>query len=211
MATAKFAKNDPGALCELQQNQQEPAPRSPCKARDQARDETAKYTWGNITLKPAKPRETSPVKPKKTKSGTNLVGLLSRPKSLKNLYKLAAEDEARASKDKENRTPDEPAPPPPIFAQFTSDPAARWQLETCSVDTAARPAARERPKFVQVPWTQADPKSPASRQGSGTQKPTIAKQRGKVLSALGVLTHARSKPAAPGRTGGTSPRTSGTR
>lgn len=73
----------------------------------------------------------SPTKPKKTKSSTNLAGLLSRPKSSKNLNKLVTEEEAaRAAKDKENRTPPSTMaavennqmmlPPPPIFAQFSS-------------------------------------------------------------------------------------------
>lgn len=72
----------------------------------------------------------SPTKPKKSKSATNLAGLLSRPKSAKNLKKLAKEEEAALSeKDKENRAPPSSTtaandlmlpPPPPIFAQFTS-------------------------------------------------------------------------------------------
>ncbi|QSZ35040.1 hypothetical protein DSL72_007903 [Monilinia vaccinii-corymbosi] len=74
-------------------------------------------------------REKSPTKPKKTKSSTSLVGLLTRPRSSKNL-KLDVELAQQNSKDKENRTP-ELSPPvpesakrhsrPPIYSQFSSD------------------------------------------------------------------------------------------
>lgn len=77
-----------------------------------------------------KSKDVSPTKPKKSKSSTNLATFLSRPKSLKNLNKLVAEEEAaRSGKDKENMTPpsskttvvnDQMLPPPPIFAQFAS-------------------------------------------------------------------------------------------
>ncbi|KAH0563253.1 hypothetical protein GP486_002177 [Trichoglossum hirsutum] len=60
-------------------------------------------------------------KPKKSKSQTNLQALLSRPKSSRG-YEQALE--SRNSKDKENRTPPTSpmAMPPPIYAQFTSQP-----------------------------------------------------------------------------------------
>ncbi len=49
----------------------------------------------------------------------------SKTKSIKNLKQLISEEEVHKAKDKENRTPpgsvgEELAPPPPIFAQFTS-------------------------------------------------------------------------------------------
>ncbi|PHH84275.1 hypothetical protein CDD83_2212 [Cordyceps sp. RAO-2017] len=211
MATGCFAKNNPGALGELQQNQQESAPRSsPQKAREDAAGggtTTTTYAWGNVSLKPVGDRQPakSPAKPKKTKSSTNLVGLLSRPKSLKNLYRLATEDEVRASmsRDKENRQPDEAVspvgPPPPIFAQFTSDPAARQQRERSSVDSVARPPAKDRPLSLHVPRTAAhpDPQAPAPRQASSTDKPAARMQRGRVLDAFSGLTHARAKSSAP--------------
>lgn len=80
----------------------------------------------------AKSKENSPAKPKKAKSATNLAGLLSRNKSSKNLDKLATEEEARAAKDKENRTPPssmtgELAAPPPIYAQFCSQSSSGEQ------------------------------------------------------------------------------------
>lgn len=64
------------------------------------------------------PRDASP--PKKTRSSTNIVGLLSRPRSNKNL-KLDLEQQV---KNKENRKPSDPsaadAPATPIFAQMRS-------------------------------------------------------------------------------------------
>ncbi|KAI0133599.1 armadillo-type protein [Xylariales sp. AK1849] len=68
----------------------------------------------------------SPTKPKKTKSTTNLAGLLSRPKSLKNLHKLVSEDDVPSRKDQENRTPPssmstpQEEQRPPIYAHFSS-------------------------------------------------------------------------------------------
>lgn len=63
-------------------------------------------------------RDASP--PKKTRSSTNIVGLLSRPRSNKNL-KLDLDQQL---KNKENRKPSDPsaadAPPTPIFAQMRS-------------------------------------------------------------------------------------------
>lgn len=125
----------PRALGELQQNQLDQGSRSPKKSRaGDGRQSPTKSTFATISLKSlaakesekiTKSRDPSPAKPKKTKSSTNLAGLLLRPKSSKNINKLAAEEEARAGKDKENRTPpssigNDYAPPPPIFAQFTS-------------------------------------------------------------------------------------------
>lgn len=211
MAIGNFAKNDPGALGELQQNQQESAPRSPRKSRDERPDDGPKYTWGNVSLKPtaerdsnkaAKSRDASPSKkPKKTKSATSLVSLLTRPKSLKNLYKLATEDEARAPKDKENRTPDEPTSaglPPPIFAQFTTNAFSNKPRERASVDVAStRPVVKERPKSLHVPRVYSDPKAAAaSRQAPSTEKQASHLQRGKVLAAFSNLTHGRSRSTA---------------
>ncbi|KAJ6437754.1 RTA-like protein [Purpureocillium lavendulum] len=185
MGASNVPRHD-GALGELQQNQQEPA-RSPRKARD---DAAPKYSWGNISLKPtARSRDPSPEKPKKARSGANLVGLLTRPKSLKNLYKLATDDEVRAARDKENRTPDEPMSaaarlPPPIFAQFTSD-ATREQRVRSSVDMGSpRPIVKERPQSLHVPRVHTDPDT---RQPY-TEKPASHLHRSKVLGAFANLT-----------------------
>lgn len=189
MAVGYFAKNNPGALGELQHNRQEPAPRS-FPPKSLRREQDTKYQWGDVSLKPVADRHS----PKKTKSGTNLVGLLSRPKSLKNLYKLSTDDELRAARDKEardkeNRVPDSPGPPrSPMFAPFAD---AR---ERFSVDSA------KPPKALHAARVYSDPKAAAtSRQPSRTEteKPTGRMQRGRVLDAFSALTHAgRSKSAA---------------
>jgi hypothetical protein len=144
-----FSRPIDGALGELQQNQQDQSPRSRPGTRD---DRTGRGTvergrsptktaFGTLSFKSAaakeaarlaKSRDPSPTKPKKTKSATNLAGLLSRPKSIKNLRKLATEDAIREAKDKENRTPPSSitmpdltslsTPAPPIYTQFCSQP-----------------------------------------------------------------------------------------
>lgn len=135
------------ALGELQQNQQSQPPLLPKKSRESKRPNTSedglkslhKKTLSTISLKSlhgkdaekaAKSKEPKPDKPKKT---TNLSNLLSRPKSMKNLRKQAIEDEPRAQKDKENRTPTSSSPvettrPPPIYAQFSSEYFAKQPL-----------------------------------------------------------------------------------
>lgn len=229
-----FAKNNPGALGELQQNGQESAPRlfrSTDDNRDDSRSRSRspiknpignislKVTGGKDSAKMAKSREASPTKPKKTISGANLVGLW-RPKSLKNISKLVTDEDIRSAKDKENRTPEEPlspAPPPPIFAQFTSDPSYRQQREgRASVDVSrdssapdvymtARPAVRARPKSFQVPpQTRPMPTSPTkapypqdesrkSSKESIEEKSSNKSGRTKVLSAFTSFGHGRSK------------------
>ncbi len=134
MGLPGFAKQ-PRALGELQQNQQDHVP--PRKdERPNSQGSPKKSALSTISLKSHKiskelPRgvrtaEASPPKPKKARSVTNLAGLLARPKSAKNLQKLAADDKARSAKDKENRTPPssvtgDAAVAPPIYAQFRSD------------------------------------------------------------------------------------------
>ncbi|KAL8418199.1 hypothetical protein RB594_001706 [Gaeumannomyces avenae] len=95
-----------------QQQQQDQPPRSPQKS------------FVNISLKSLASKQSSPTKPKKTKSSNNLTTLLSRPKSSHNLNSLQ-EEGGKLLKDKENRTPEGtvangPAQPPPIYAQFCS-------------------------------------------------------------------------------------------
>ncbi|PQE16871.1 gtpase binding rid1 protein [Rutstroemia sp. NJR-2017a BBW] len=83
--------------------------------------------------KSASVREGKGKKPKKTKSSTNIVNLLSRPKSSKSL-RLDVELAVRNSKDKENRTPDcsspvpDSASQPPIYSQFSSEMFAKQPL-----------------------------------------------------------------------------------
>ncbi|TGO81619.1 hypothetical protein BPOR_1081g00040 [Botrytis porri] len=137
------------ALADIQRNQQTSSIISPYTTSQQEglRPKTGyagkglhKKTMSVLSLKslagPAKEptKETSirdkpSTKPKKTKSSTSLVGLLTRPRSSKNL-KLDVELAQRDSKDKENQTPvvSSPVPEsaarpsrPPIYSQFSSD------------------------------------------------------------------------------------------
>lgn len=130
-------------LGELQQNQQSQPPPPPRKSREGKAPDGSfkslhKKTLSSISLKSLAGRDTDkqskskdhkPTKPKKTKSATNLASLLSRPKSSKSLRKQAEEDEARAIKDKENRSPILPPSAelfrPPIYAQFSSERFAK--------------------------------------------------------------------------------------
>ncbi|KAH7161375.1 armadillo-type protein [Dactylonectria macrodidyma] len=238
MAIGNFSINNPGALGELQQNQQEPAPRFPRQSRDDFRDDSrgrsrspTKTPFGNLTVitstskdasKAAKSREASPKKPSKTKSGTNLAGLL-RPKSLRNLHKLLSDEDIRSSKDKENRTPDEPVTTPPIFAQFTSDPLYHQPSRHASIDIDRKtsdpalymnnngPGFKERPKSFQVPIhskTEPPPspskfRFPQEGMRKGSKDSSSSKTSGKSSSrskALGAFafSHGRSKSTTAG-------------
>lgn len=230
MGAGRFAKNNPGALGELQKNQQESAPRPHRPSRDDPRENlrgrSRSPTKGVLSSNPFKPssikdaskgpksRETSPTKPKKTKSGTNLAGLLTRPKSLKNLYKMASEEEARMVKDKENRTPDgslDLAPPPPIYAQFASDTSLRQQQDgRASIDVGrhasnqdsymrGRPSMKERPKSYQVGSSAQQTRSCSSAIDSSTAPNSTSGHRNKALNAL-TSGHSRTKSAAPAPT-----------
>ncbi|KAL6404818.1 hypothetical protein AUP68_11649 [Ilyonectria robusta] len=226
LAIGNFSKNNPGALGELQQNQQEPAPRLSRQSREDFRDDPrgrsrspTKNALGNLTVitsmakdtKAAKSRESSPKKPQKTKSGTNLAALL-RPKSLRNLHKLLSDEDIRMSKDKENRTPDEPVTTPPIFAQFTSDPLYQQPSRHASVEEGrtnsdtdlfmnTRSGFKERPKSFQVPiHSKTDPsKFRFSQEGmrkgskdSSSSKTSGKSSRSKALGAFS-FSHGRSK------------------
>ncbi|KAG5991081.1 hypothetical protein E4U54_003966 [Claviceps lovelessii] len=197
-----FVRSNPvGALGELQHNHQESPPRSPSKSRNGGQDETSRdgrvprspaksaleklaFRSGSCdketttTTRAAKSRDESPKKPTKTKSTTNLAGLLSRPKSLNNLYKMAMDDESRA-KDKENVKPSATPSferPPPIFAQFTSDRAASQQEHPHLSDPMARHAAKERPRSLHVPRPQLDG-SQSSSSSSSSSSPSKAQGR----------------------------------
>ncbi|KAL2756006.1 hypothetical protein ACRALDRAFT_1050708 [Sodiomyces alcalophilus JCM 7366] len=164
-----------GALGELQQNQQDVAGlRSPRKLRDENNGGSGKErgrsptksafaTLSRMAMKDSskmyKSREPSPEKQNKTKSSTNLAGLLSRPKSFKSLNKQAKEDEARAVKDKENQTPpastttmDLGGPPPPIYAQFSSRDLGRQPLDgRSSFDMGSAHGSRGTNDGMQMP------------------------------------------------------------
>ncbi|KAI2468345.1 armadillo-type protein [Annulohypoxylon bovei var. microspora] len=108
----------PTALGEIPQNS-----RSPTKGQPSAPSSPTKK--GFDTTKQPKQNMS---KPKKTKSTTNLIGLLSRPKSSKNLKGQSTEDEARSKqKNKENQPPhpSQDVTRPPIYAQFSSGAVER--------------------------------------------------------------------------------------
>lgn len=227
-------------LGERRENQQEPPPRLSRPSGEQQQQQGRDYYARGRSLSPtkvssnpfhrssskdaskasSKGRETSPSKPKKTKSGTNLAGLLSRPKSLKNIYKFASEEESKMVKDKENRTPDGTmdagVTTPPIYAQFTSDASVRKQLQRQSVEIGVRntssqeiqgslrPAVKARPKSFQV-----TPSTPQPNSSSWAAKPDALSggrrndsnplaggaksQRSKVFGMLTGKGHSRSK------------------
>ena len=129
------------ALGELQQNRQERSPERRGRFRDAADQVPPSPTKGGFSTislrafggrdrdssKPPKTKDNSPTKPKKAKSATNIAALF-RPKSSKNLKQLVMEEAAK-EKDKENRSPSDSlgsnhhvpmGPPPPIYAQFSS-------------------------------------------------------------------------------------------
>ena len=216
MGVGRFTKNNPGALGELQQNQQEAAPRLYRNGRDghgeDVRGRSRSPTKGALSnpFKPSKEksdaRSASPTKkPKKQKSGTTLAGLLSRPKSLRNMYKTAAEDEAKLEKNKENRTPDaslDMAPPPPIFAQFTSDASVRKDMSSVDIQRNAssqefhsspRPAMKERPKSYQVAPGATTPSQPKLDTSSSVTD--SRSYRNRAMNALTGRGHSRTKSA----------------
>ncbi|KAK0708240.1 armadillo-type protein [Lasiosphaeris hirsuta] len=186
------------ALGELQQNHQDQTQRSPEKSRDRGQATSPeKSTFTNISLRAlggkdsGKPKakeassptkSSSPKKPKKAKSVTNLSALLSRPKSIKNLRQPVSDEDTRSAKDKENRTPpssiaNEYMPPPPIYAQFasqnygdhtsqfsSSDPFGVERPGLPAVDASGK---KQRPRSFQPYGTAMDgkPNSADSREG----------------------------------------------
>lgn len=194
-------------LGERQQNSQQYSQRGEGQRdRDLAPPSPQKSTFSSITkafaskdsTRTAKEKEPgSPIKAKKTKSTTNLKGLLSRPKSTKNLKQLVSEEEVRAAKDKENRTPPRSAthdlpPPPPIYAQFSSQQPQHYgspaqsggYMGRQSSDSPGRPAGahmgegsgKQRPKSFQpyataleVRGSMAPPPETRSRRGAAEE------------------------------------------
>ncbi|KAK4127217.1 hypothetical protein N657DRAFT_641168 [Parathielavia appendiculata] len=194
------------ALGELQQNRQDRSPERP-RGRDrgdQAPPSPTKTGFSSISLrafggknrdssKPPKTRDngsTSPTKPKKAKSATNLAALL-RPKSMKNLKQLLMDDtDAAKEKDKENRSPPSflgndnhipVVPPTPIYAQFAAQnsgppsprlesPAMSFISRDSSADRTAASATslpkKPRPKSYQAYMAHRDDDTKGSA-GSG--------------------------------------------
>lgn len=184
----------PAALGEVQQNQIGISSRSPTKEQPSAPSSPTKNGYKSISAKEAeklaKQAKQNEGKPKKTKSSTNLVGFLSRPKSSKNLQRQSQEDEIRSRKNKENQPPHDTTRDlarPPIYAQFSSG-ALEKQTETdigkgsfvqglasnlSSNAMGSNRATKERPKSYHAPNTQ-----------SASTKATPSKFR----RGLGVLT-----------------------
>lgn len=163
-------------------------PRSPTKtARDgSAPDKTdgpRSPTKSNLATLSARfskdktSKDTPQTKPKKTRSSTNLRGLLSRPKSDRNLS-AAADKDGSLGKNKENRKPSDSSDSPatPIFAQFcrgavggaVSTPSSPYEMpgdpfaqaSLLNINNSFRPAApegspgpKQRPKSFQPQHT----------------------------------------------------------
>jgi hypothetical protein len=110
LSPARASREGADANCNSNNNDRLQPPASPTK--------TGLGTFSSKFSKDKAARDSSP--PKKTRSSTNIVGLLSRPRSNKNL-KLDLDQQV---KNKENRKPSDPsaadAPPTPIFAQMRS-------------------------------------------------------------------------------------------
>ena len=218
MGAGHFAKNNPGALGELQQNQQEAAPRFPRRTKEELLHErgrsqspikSSRFPLTSDAVSKAKSRDNSPIKQKK--SGTGLSSLLSRPKSLKNLYKLSTDDAQRA-KDKENKEP-QSAGPPPIYAQYSSDQSWRQGIAersstevTRSTEMAppqARPEFKERPKSFQIPMMSNNSSSSSLSPSKGSmekesrnnsdEKSSSKSQRSRMMTAFGTFSHKRTK------------------
>lgn len=155
----------PAALGEIQ-NYAEPISRSPTKPEDRSAVPRSPTKYGFFARNKDDPLQ--PKKPKKTKSATSLVALLSRPKSSKNLRKLADEQHTNTAKDKENQTP----PPsintqdtsqPPIYAQFSSGALEQqnalldgndiFSNASSSSYRSIGPRAKERPKSYHAQYT----------------------------------------------------------
>ncbi|KAL7924268.1 armadillo-type protein [Trichoderma austrokoningii] len=219
MPVGNFARNNPGALGELQHNQQEPAPRPPPrKSRDERRPDpepesrsadspTKKSLF--LSMNTSKSRESSPTKnPKKAKSGTSLTGLLGRPKTVKSLHKLMTDgDEVRSGKDKENRMPVEPphSATLPVYAQFASNesmnslpPPSPSRSTRESSERRSMAKERSRP-FMYPTRSQQDIKKSSikSESPNGTKSDSFKgksiRERGKVFGTFASFGHGRSK------------------
>lgn len=211
----------PAALGEIQQNQVSSSPRSPTKHQDQSNISQlspTKIGFNTISTKPSAVKEAERLarlakqnegKPKKTKSATNLVGFLSRPKSSKNLNGQASEDEMRFKKNKENQPPQEAARAP-IYAQFSSgalekqnDPDYAKDSNALNLPTNGKyssnapssgRANKERPKSYHAPFSQSADMKP----GQGSTKASPSKiQRGLRLFGGGGSASSQDRPRSP--------------
>ncbi|KAI1078056.1 armadillo-type protein [Whalleya microplaca] len=215
----------PAALGEIQQNQVGSPSRTPSKQQDRLAvpGSPSKNPLNSLSLKSAVVKGTdklakqgkqdehaSEAKPKKIKSATNLVGLLSRPKSSKNLQNLATEEGNRPRKDKENRTPPSSIKPqettrPPIYAQFSSGALEKDARLASNTDVFISPPpssgrkTKERPQSYHVCYTAAKvdtDQAGSSRSGSSSAKGSPSKiQRGLRMFASGTGSVTKERPA----------------
>ncbi|KAK3316272.1 armadillo-type protein [Apodospora peruviana] len=208
-------------LSELQRNRQEQPQRSPEKVLERGPSSPTKSVFSTISLKSlatrdsSKPKDSSPAKPKKVKSSTNLGGLLSRPKSMKNLKQLLTDEDSRRTKekDKENRTPpsstSDHIEPPPIYLQFASQqlyadhrmsPAASPRVERGDPFTrqpgsaTERPAMKPRPKSFQYYGSGQQNTSQSSADSRDSRSKATGDENGQKRQTWG-------KEAAPSRPG----------
>lgn len=216
-------RTDQHALGEIHHNQQDLTPyrMSPMtrdghvpqqqangsNSRGRSPTKSAFTTLTKAMVNGGKSRDVSPTKPKKTKSGTNLVGLLARPKSIRSLHKLLVDEEARQTKDKENRSPADPNRPDsgsfvptPIYSQFCRDGGAvESPASMSSIHQSDMTEKKPRPKSFHPHYTPNNassdrimPPNPARSPGktaSWERSPT--KPTRPMLST--VLGHSRSK------------------
>ncbi|KAI1177961.1 armadillo-type protein [Nemania sp. FL0916] len=180
MAYPNFSR--PAALVEIQ-NQAEAVPRSPTKLEDSTPTSRSPTKHRFMPFKSTAPKDPSRAAKstknddeepslgmsKKNKSATNLVALLKRPKSHKNLRNAADGDDVYTRKDKENRTPPTSVTPqetsqPPIYAQFSSGALERQNeamqntqafSSAASSEKSSGPRVKERPKSYHSQYTAA--------------------------------------------------------
>ncbi|KAI2784323.1 armadillo-type protein [Daldinia loculata] len=213
----------PAALGEIQQNQISIVPRSPPKQYElpSAPSSPTKKSYNTVSAKPMTTKEAEKLaklakqnegKPKKTKSATNLVGFLSRPKSTKNLQATVTEDEMRFKKNKENHPPYETPQRPPIYAQFSSGALEKQNEQDCaknthSLDVPSYPssksggsstrAGKERPKSYHAPFVQSPDMRNSGNSGSSGKTSPSKIQRGLRLFTGGSGSQSRPTSAGP--------------
>ncbi|KAI0966125.1 armadillo-type protein [Xylaria arbuscula] len=217
----------PTALGEIQ-NQSETAPRSPIKSDDRtaAPRSPTKHGFLPAAFKSIASKDTKTAKApknkedawplgmtKKNKSATNLVALLKRPKSQKNLHDLAGEEEAYTRKDKENRTPPASVTPqetsrPPIYAQFSSGALERQNAlsenkdsfsNASSTDVSSNSRVKERPKSYHAQYAAArdNQRAKVPSGDSSNTKSSSKIQRGLKIFTSGAGPKNKSSPTEP--------------
>lgn len=197
-------RSNPPPLGEIPHNQQSQAPMTRAGPPDtgggdgsSARSRSpAKSALGNLSLKAMAPksRESSPSKHKKTRSATNLAGLLGKPKSLRNLYRLAAEgDEEGRGRDKENREPagaEGQPPTTPIYAQFASDAGRPLNVE---IPPNVDKTGRQRPRSFHPHYLSSSPSKEHVGPPAPEPKKTSSWDRPAKPPRPGILASLRSR------------------